>query len=203
MKPKISYFLLLLFALLLHSSNGQEDRLRELLQSKVIEPLQTSYDALPPNGKFATGAFVGFTVSRTVVSAATKIIKIVGIAYIGCMIVNHSFFRHNEPNPEVIINLKTPNIHLSTIIIPPQTKQQHRSEALNYAGLLSTDDWSAQNKILGQIQYKMKKTLNESRVFIRRHLHPSNIKSFVDGAMRRDRMATTGFATGAVFGLLV
>ena len=83
--PKI--LLLILLALSPHKNiktNAQDfNEVYDKFRVKVLDPLEKSYKELSPRGKFATGAFIGFTSSRMFVRTATKMIKIAGISYIG------------------------------------------------------------------------------------------------------------------------
>merc|ERR1712232_255744 len=167
------YKLLLLFLVTLSYSKtnkvfipvaaGEDlNEIYDKIRVKYIEPLEKSYKELSPRGKFATGAFVGFTSSRMFVRTATKMIKIAGISYIG-------------------------------------------SEVLSKAGLLNIDDYvSYENQeMLQQITSKIKHNVNMYRIQVKEQLNPKKIKKYIDDAMSKDRMTTTGFATGATFGLLV
>ena len=80
--PKI---LLLLLTLSSQTITKAQDfnEVYDKLRVKVLDPLEKSYKELSPRGKFATGAFIGFTSSRMFVRTATKMIKIAGISYIG------------------------------------------------------------------------------------------------------------------------
>lgn len=44
--------------------------------------LKEKYDELPPKGKFASGAFLGFAGSRFAVKSAVSIVKVAGAAFI-------------------------------------------------------------------------------------------------------------------------
>lgn len=143
---------------------GQDlNEIYDKLRVKVLNPLEQTYNELSPRGKFATGAFVGFTSSRMFVRTATKMIKIAGISYIG-------------------------------------------SEVLSKAGFLDDiDDYvSYENQeMIQQMASKLKHNINFYRVQMKEKLNPKKIKGYIDTAMSKDKMSSTGFATGATFGLLV
>lgn len=58
----------------------------DLSQSRTVDAaaasLKEKYDSLPPKGKFATGAFVGFVGAKAFVGSAVKAIKIGGAAFV-------------------------------------------------------------------------------------------------------------------------
>ena len=53
----------------------------EILQ-KWAKNARNQYDKLPDQGKFATGAVVGYTTSKVVVKSAVKFVKIAGAAFV-------------------------------------------------------------------------------------------------------------------------
>lgn len=53
----------------------------EIMQKWVVTARQ-QYDKLPDQGKFATGAVVGFTTSKLAVRSAVKFVKIAGAAFV-------------------------------------------------------------------------------------------------------------------------
>ena len=50
--------------------------------SNVFSYLREKYDELPENGKFATGALVGFGGSRVAIKSAVSVVKVAGAAFI-------------------------------------------------------------------------------------------------------------------------
>lgn len=48
----------------------------------IVKYLKKIYDDLPPHGKMATGAFVGFSSSRVAVKTAVGGLKVAGAAFI-------------------------------------------------------------------------------------------------------------------------
>lgn len=85
--------LLVLFILLFSSKhvNGQfyyqddPQPQRSALIQKIMDatqPIKDSYSNLPPKGKFATGAVVGFSTVRFTLSTATRALKIGGAAFL-------------------------------------------------------------------------------------------------------------------------
>uniref|UniRef100_A0A7S2III9 Uncharacterized protein n=1 Tax=Helicotheca tamesis TaxID=374047 RepID=A0A7S2III9_9STRA len=61
---------------------------------QAVEPLQEKYIDLPPKGKFASGAFVGFAASRMTVKAVVKGMKITGAFYIASEVLDYTGFLH-------------------------------------------------------------------------------------------------------------
>lgn len=57
----------------------------------LLENLKASYyDNLPPKGKFATGAIVGFAFSRFTVNSAVSALKMTGAAFIASEVIHRS-----------------------------------------------------------------------------------------------------------------
>uniref|UniRef100_A0A6V2PN63 PS II complex 12 kDa extrinsic protein n=1 Tax=Ditylum brightwellii TaxID=49249 RepID=A0A6V2PN63_9STRA len=56
----------------------------------AVEPFQEKYSALPPKGKLASGAFVGYVGSRLTVRAVVSAIKISGAAYIASEVLDYT-----------------------------------------------------------------------------------------------------------------
>lgn len=48
----------------------------------IFKSLYEKYDKLPEQGKFATGAAIGYTSSRMAVGTATTVLKVAGATYI-------------------------------------------------------------------------------------------------------------------------
>jgi hypothetical protein len=71
----------LLVALLALTSPVKADDDRNTVK-EFLGQLRAKYDALPETGKFATGAFIGFSGSRIVVNSAVGVVKIAGAAFI-------------------------------------------------------------------------------------------------------------------------
>ena len=52
------------------------------LHELIISPLHDEYKKLPPQGKFATGAVVGFAGSRCALKSAVKVLRVGGAAFV-------------------------------------------------------------------------------------------------------------------------
>ena len=52
------------------------------VNQSAIHPLYKKYKKVPPKGKFASGAFVGFVTTKCATDATVKTAKYVGAAYI-------------------------------------------------------------------------------------------------------------------------
>ena len=66
---------------LARASNNDENDSTEILQ-KWVKNARNQYDKLPDQGKFATGAVVGYTTSKIAVRSAVKFVKIAGAAFV-------------------------------------------------------------------------------------------------------------------------
>jgi hypothetical protein len=62
-------------------ANAIENDPTEILQN-WLSTARKHYDKLPEQGKFATGAVVGFTTSKVAVRSAVKFVKIAGAAFV-------------------------------------------------------------------------------------------------------------------------
>ena len=59
----------------------ESDDIKSPIESITV-PLKQQFDALPPKGKFATGAFVGFAATRVAIKTTTGILKIAGATFV-------------------------------------------------------------------------------------------------------------------------
>ena len=63
------------------SSDKNEDDRKEIIQ-KWVSSAREQYEALPDQGKFATGAVIGYSTSKLAVNSAVKFVKIAGAAFV-------------------------------------------------------------------------------------------------------------------------
>jgi hypothetical protein len=71
----LSFFILVILSL---SSVAKADD----DNSGLFSYLRQKYDALPENGKFASGAAIGFGASRVAIKSAVGVVKVAGAAFI-------------------------------------------------------------------------------------------------------------------------
>ena len=63
------------------STNNNDDDPRKIVE-KWIAQAREQYQTLPDQGKFCTGAVVGFGASKIAVNSAVKFVKLAGAAFI-------------------------------------------------------------------------------------------------------------------------
>ena len=63
------------------STNNDDDDPRKIVE-KWIAQAREQYQTLPDQGKFCTGAVVGFGASKIAVNSAVKFVKLAGAAFI-------------------------------------------------------------------------------------------------------------------------
>jgi len=63
------------------NGGGGDTDPKQILE-KWVSAARSQYDTLPDQGKFATGALVGFTTSKVAVNSAVKFVKIAGAAFV-------------------------------------------------------------------------------------------------------------------------
>ena len=63
------------------STNNNDDDPRKIVE-KWIAQARKQYQTLPDQGKFCTGAVVGFGASKIAVNSAVKFVKLAGAAFI-------------------------------------------------------------------------------------------------------------------------
>ena len=63
------------------STNNDDDDPRKIVE-KWIAQAREQYQTLPDQGKFCTGAIVGFGASKIAVNSAVKFVKLAGAAFI-------------------------------------------------------------------------------------------------------------------------
>ncbi|VEU33554.1 unnamed protein product [Pseudo-nitzschia multistriata] len=64
------------------SSSKSDDVDPKKILEKWVSTAREQYNGLPDQGKFATGAVVGFTTSKVVVNSAVKFVKVAGAAFV-------------------------------------------------------------------------------------------------------------------------
>lgn len=64
------------------ASSGSNDVDAKEILEKWISVARNQYDNLPDQGKFATGAVVGFTSSKVAVNSAVRFVKIAGATFV-------------------------------------------------------------------------------------------------------------------------
>ena len=78
----------------------------EILQ-KWLNTARDQYDNLPEQGKFATGAVVGFTTSKIAVNSAVKLVKIAGATFVATEmleavgILDTELYTNSEPAKDI------------------------------------------------------------------------------------------------------
>mmetsp|Transcript_16201 Transcript_16201/g.37538 ORF Transcript_16201/g.37538 Transcript_16201/m.37538 type:complete len:162 (+) Transcript_16201:50-535(+) len=75
------FFVTLCCQTLASASKTSQNDPKEILQN-LVSKARNQYDKLPDQGKFATGAVVGYTTSKVVVNSAVKFVKIAGAAFV-------------------------------------------------------------------------------------------------------------------------
>ena len=95
-------------------------------------------------------------------------------------------------------------IDLICVLAEFNRQQQHRFEALEYAGILkeaqSTNEGDA---IIAKTRDYLLRSVDAVRMDIRTNLNPNALKERIDRNMKRDKPGTTGFGTGAFLGFVL
>jgi hypothetical protein len=78
-----------------YTSAYEQQKQRDIDDSNPLAFIQKKYQVLTPKGKFWTGVAVGFVSSRLVLDATITVIKMGGIAFIGCVL----FINVDFPSP--------------------------------------------------------------------------------------------------------
>ena len=76
------WIIITLLAFLCVSSGVRADDDLKAAADGLLRQLKEKYDSLSDHGKFATGAVVGFGISRITVKSAVGIVKVAGAAYV-------------------------------------------------------------------------------------------------------------------------
>eukprot|EP00562_Extubocellulus_spinifer_P007479 CAMPEP_0178505422 /NCGR_PEP_ID=MMETSP0696-20121128/19121_1 /TAXON_ID=265572 /ORGANISM="Extubocellulus spinifer, Strain CCMP396" /LENGTH=142 /DNA_ID=CAMNT_0020134729 /DNA_START=81 /DNA_END=509 /DNA_ORIENTATION=- len=69
------------------------------------QSLRDQYDSLPPKGKFATGAVVGFVGAKIAVGSAVKAAKVAGAAFIASEVMNAAGVFNDIDLPDSVDNV--------------------------------------------------------------------------------------------------
>ena len=83
----IPFLLVCLVTLFSPANAGEVNDPTEILQQWVSQA-RTQYDNLPDQGKFATGAVVGYTTSKLAVRSAVKFVKIAGATFVATEVLD-------------------------------------------------------------------------------------------------------------------
>mmetsp|Transcript_15292 Transcript_15292/g.21817 ORF Transcript_15292/g.21817 Transcript_15292/m.21817 type:complete len:187 (+) Transcript_15292:91-651(+) len=94
-------FLCLVLALIIPSSHGVsvspppalvQDTVESIRESlgNALKPVKVKYDSLPPKGKFATSAVIGFVSSKAAVGTTVKVLKIAGATFLVSELLNYA-----------------------------------------------------------------------------------------------------------------
>uniref|UniRef100_A0A7S1ZZG1 Uncharacterized protein n=1 Tax=Trieres chinensis TaxID=1514140 RepID=A0A7S1ZZG1_TRICV len=160
-------FFLLASLALSHPRAGAICKAQEAEDARAFipAPLRQKFDELPPKGKFATGAFVGFAATRMAIRTAVKVVKFAGAVFVVSEAMNVAGVFDNIDLPDVI--------------------EENGEELLK----------KARRRVVG--------TVNDFRMEVRQRLKPEKVRSVIEGALEKERMATLGVATGAFAGLIL
>ena len=78
----------------------ESDDIKSPIESITV-PLKQQFDALPPKGKFATGAFVGFAATRVAIKTTTGILKIAGATFVASEVLNRAGVFNTVDLPDI------------------------------------------------------------------------------------------------------
>mmetsp|Transcript_10741 Transcript_10741/g.13580 ORF Transcript_10741/g.13580 Transcript_10741/m.13580 type:complete len:191 (-) Transcript_10741:79-651(-) len=78
------------------------------------------------------------------------------------------------------------------------------SEVLNHAGILDDIELSEEStQVFKMVKRKITSKVNDCRLLVRKHCSMHNIRDTFDNCIEKDKLATLGFTTGAVAGLVL